>query len=84
MDRYMAGQADKAISAMLDRKSFPKFGDNIYDQMRKRDLIQVTKEMYCLAPRIFHNLKDVQEKSLLGLLNLLLNTDERENVLSID
>lgn len=51
--------------------------------MRKRDLIQVTKEMYCLAPRIFHNLKDVQEKSLLGLLNLLLNTDERENVLSI-
>lgn len=83
MDRYMAGQADKAISAMLDRKSFPAFGDNIYDQMRKRDLIQVTKEMYCLAPRIFHNLKDVQEKSLLGLLNLLLNTDERENVLSI-
>ena len=83
MNSYMAGQADKAISAMLDRKSFPAFGDNIYDQMRKKDLIQVTKEMYCLAPRIFYNLKDVQEKSLLGLLNLLLNTDERENVLSI-
>ena len=83
MNSYMAGQADKAISAMLDRKSFPTFGDNIYDQMRKEDLIQVTKEMYCLAPRIFYNLKDVQEKSLLGLLNLLLNTDERENVLSI-
>ncbi|MGO5024615.1 ATP-binding protein [Lawsonibacter sp. LCP25S3_G6] len=83
MNSYMAGQADKAISAMLDRKSFPAFGDNIYDQMRKKDLIQVTKEMYYLAPRIFYNLKDVQEKSLLGLLNLLLNTDERENVLSI-
>lgn len=83
MDQYMVGQADKAVAAMVERKTFPLFGADIYDQMRRRDLIQVTKAMYCVAPRIFHKLKDVQEKSLLGLLNLLLNTDERENVLSI-
>lgn len=83
MNDYMVGQANKAVAAMVDRKTFPFFGEGIYDQMRKRDLIQVTKAMYCVAPRIFHNLKDVQEKSLLGLLNLLLNTDERENVISI-
>ena len=83
MDQYMAGQADKAIAAMEVRRSFPHFGDDVYEQMRKKDLIQVTKAMYCFAPRIFHNLKDVQEKSLLGMLNLILNTDERENVLSI-
>lgn len=83
MDLYMAGQADKAVAAMEARKSFPHFGDDVYEQMRKKDLVQVTKAMYCYAPRIFHNLKDVQEKSLLGMLNLILNTDERENVLSI-
>ena len=33
--------------------------------------------------RIFHNLKPIQEKSLLGFLNLLLSSEERENVLSI-
>lgn len=83
MDCYMTGQADKAVSKMIERKSFPTFNDDFYDQMRKRDLVQVTKAIYCVAPRVFHKLKDIQEKSLLGMLNLLLNTDERENVLSI-
>lgn len=83
MNHYMAGQADKAVAKMVERKSFPTFSDDLYGQMRKRELLQVTKAIYCVAPRVFHQLKDVQEKSLLGMLNLLLNTDERENVLSI-
>lgn len=45
--------------------------------------MQVTKEIYRIQPRIFHNLKPIQEKSLLGFLNLLLSSEERENVLSI-
>ena len=43
MGHYMAGQADKAIDKMLKRNSFPTFRDDPYDQMRKRDLVQVTK-----------------------------------------
>lgn len=44
---------------------------------------KVTKEIYKLEPKIFYKLKPVQEKSLLGFLNLLLNSKERENVLTI-
>ena len=36
-----------------------------------------------MEPLIFHKLKQIQEKSLLGFLNLLLSSEERENVLTI-
>lgn len=80
---YMAGQAEKAVNDMIERKSFPVFSNDIYGEMRKRDLIVVTKELYRLDSRIFYKLKPVQEKSFLGFLNLLLNSEERENVLVI-
>lgn len=83
LHQHMVAQADKAIERMDARKSFPAFPNDFYGQMRKKDLIQVTKEIYRIQPGIFHSLKPIQEKSLLGFLNLLLNSEERENVLSI-
>lgn len=83
LHKHMAEQVDKAIAGMEARKSFPAFADDIYGQMRKKDLVQVTKEIYRIQPRIFHKLKPIQEKSLLSFLNLLLNSEERENVLAI-
>ena len=65
----------------MDRKSFPQFGNDIYGEMKKRELISVTKELYQLESRIFYKLKPIQEKSLLGFLNLLLDSTERENIL---
>ena len=41
------------------------------------------KGKYCAEPRIFYKLKEVQEKSLLAFLNLLLSSEERESVLDI-
>ena len=84
LSSYMSGKADEEIKKMIEeKKTFPYFSNDIYGQMRKNDLIRVTKELYCLEPRIFFKLKDVQEKSLLGFLNLLLDSEERENVLGI-
>lgn len=82
--KYMSSKADEEIDKMINiRKTFPKFSDEPYDQIRKNDLINITKELYCLDSRIFYKLKDIQEKSLLGFLNLLLNSEERENILDI-
>ncbi|MBQ3252193.1 MAG: ATP-binding protein [Oscillospiraceae bacterium] len=83
LHKHMAAQVDKAIARMEARESFPVFADDFYGQMRKKDLVQVTKEIYRIQPKIFHQLKPIQEKSLLGFLNLLLSSEERENVLSI-
>ncbi len=81
---YLSDKADKAILDMIElKKTFPEFTQDIYGQMRKRDLVKVTKEIYQLEPRIFYKLKPIQEKSFLGFLNLLLSSEERENVLVI-
>lgn len=83
LKQHMTSQADKAIAAMIERDSFPHFGNSPYDQIRRNDLIRVSREIYCFEPRIFFKLRDVQEKSLLGFLNLLLSSEERENILTI-
>lgn len=80
----MSEKADEEVQKMIDtRKTFPVFPNDDYGELRKRDLIRVTKEIYCFEPRIFYRLKDIQEKSLLAFLNLLLASEERENVLTI-
>ena len=81
---YMSQKADDAVRQMIEeRKTFPEFPDDPYGKMQKQDLEKVTKEIYKIEPKIFYKLKPVQEKSLLGFLNLLLNSRERENVLTI-
>lgn len=81
---YLSDKAEEAVEAMItERKTFPEFPSDVYGQMRKNDLKKVTKEIFKLEPLIFHKLKPIQEKSLLGFLNLLLSSEERENVLII-
>lgn len=84
MKLFLSNKAEEEIDKMITvKKTFPKFSNDMYGQLQKEDLIRVTKELYCLEPKIFYKLKDIQEKSLLGFLNLLLNSEERENVLNI-
>lgn len=84
LNQYMSGRADNEIKKMIEeRRTFPAFPDDEYGKIRKDDLIRVAKELYCLEPRIFYKLKDIQEKSLLAFLNLLLGSEERENILTV-
>ncbi len=81
---YMAKRADSEIHKMIyERKTFPIFPNDACGEIKKKDLIRVTKGLYCTEPKLFYKLKEIQEKSLLGFLKLLLSSEERENVLSI-
>ena len=80
---FLSAQATKAVQDMIDRESFPTFSDDIPGQLQKKDLMTVTQELYKLDARIFYKLKPIQEKSLLGFINLLLQSEERENMLDI-
>lgn len=80
---FLSAQATKAVQDMMDRESFPTFSDDIPGQLQKKDLMTVTQELYKLDARIFYKLKPIQEKSLLGFINLLLQSEERENMLDI-
>lgn len=80
---FLVQQADAELYKMEQKGNFPRFADDEYGKLRKKDFETVTRELYCVEPRIFHKLNDTQEKSLLGFLNLLLSSEERENVLQI-
>lgn len=75
--------AEKLVLKYEKDGVFPQFANNRYDQERKRDLVNVVKELYYVQPKLFKGLKSEQEKTFIGFLNLLLDTDERENILGI-
>jgi hypothetical protein len=81
---FIRGNAAEVLVSRLEIKGvFPKFSNNQYDLERKKDLVSVVKELYCVQPKVFKGLKTEQEITFLGFLNLLLDTDERENILQI-
>lgn len=83
LHQFLVAQADKRLVHWGEKGVLPSFPSDEYGQLRKKDFETITKELYCVEPKIFHLLKPKQEKSLLGFLNLLLSSDERENLLSI-
>ena len=81
--QFVKKDADRLIKKMQSDGGFPKFGDTAFEFERKNDLVNVVKEIYCVEPRIFKGLKKQPQQSILGFLNLLLSTDERENIIKI-
>jgi hypothetical protein len=76
-------KADELISKYRKQNIFPLFKNNPYDNLRKEDLEQVVKEIYCVQPKIFQGLKNTQSKTIIGFLNLLLDSDQRDDILNI-
>lgn len=81
--QFLLVRADKYIDDLDDKALLPDFGSSDLGQCRKRDFVNVTREIYCAEPKIFYQLKPQQSKSLLGFLALLLDSSERENILSV-
>ncbi|WP_271810479.1 ATP-binding protein [Clostridium beijerinckii] len=82
VELYIKTQAPKKIEELEKDGAFPKFKNNKYDEMKKEDLKEVLTEIYVIQPKIFNcNLE--HKKTIVGFLNLLLDTDEREGIINI-
>ncbi|WOD43176.1 ATP-binding protein [Hwangdonia lutea] len=82
-DFIRENRAEALIVEYRKKNIIPKFKNNAYDQARKQDLENVVKELYCTEPKIFKSLKPTQSKTLVGFLNLLLDSEERDKILMI-
>jgi hypothetical protein len=76
-------KAEELIENYNRNKIFPDFKNTPYEKLRKDDLQNVVKEIYCVEPKIFLKLNKTQKKTFVGFLNLLLDSEERENILNI-
>lgn len=56
---------------------------NEYEEPLYNELKDTVKGIYTVQPKIFKNLQNVPAKALVGCLKLLLQTDKREDVLTI-
>lgn len=81
---FLKGEAADKLILKYEREGiFPKFKNNRYDQERRNDLVGIVKSIYCIEPKIFQGLNKEQQKVSIGLINLLLDTDERDNVIEL-
>lgn len=75
--------AHKAWQGFEDRKTIPQYRDNEIENIRKDSLKQVVESLYTIEPAIFVGLKPEQEKTMLGLMDIVLDSDEKEDVIKI-
>lgn len=75
---------EKYIRDIQKRDVLPYFAmDNKDDVTKRSDLLAVTRILYGIVPRVFRGLKADQERALLGLLNLVLQTGMRNQLQSV-
>lgn len=82
-DEFLSGDSEGAIDRFRDRGTLPTFGEDVFSKQQEENYIEVLKGVYKTAPTLFIDMSKPQEKSMLGLLNLSLKSDEREHVLDI-
>lgn len=81
--QFIRKRSDTLIEGFESDKIFPIFSEDKYGQLRKKDLENVVREMYCVQPRIFKGANIEQKRVIVQFLDLLLNSEERENILII-
>ncbi|MGJ1430167.1 ATP-binding protein [Sphingobacterium spiritivorum] len=80
--KYIKEKAAATYLADIEQKAvLPVFSSA--EQDKKQDLLHVIKELYCIQPKIFMGIKTETEKTLIGLLHLLLSTPQRDNILPL-
>lgn len=70
-------QALRLIQEYTEKGIFPN------EKIKSADLETVLMEIYCAEPRVFQTSNLQQSKMVVGLLNLLLATNQNEHILGL-
>lgn len=80
---FLKGQAQLMVSKFKEEKVFPAFGTDDWDKVRMEGLEDFVKNLYEVEPVVFMKLNKEQKKIFLELLNLVMDSGERENLFKI-
>jgi len=81
--KFIERNAESLIEKLEEEKVFPEFGKSSYEIERRNEFVILTKSVFKLQPRLFIKVAPLQKKSFLGLLKLVIDSDERENIIKI-
>ncbi len=81
---FVNGEAAEKLITNYERNGvIPPFKNDKYDQARKEDLINVVRGLYSIEPKLFVGLNKEQQKISIGLITILLETDERDTIIEL-
>lgn len=80
---FLHRSADTLIQGFEEESVLPAFGNNPWDRLRRTELETVVKGLYEAEPALFSQLNTEQKKTFLGLLNLALDSAERDNLFTL-
>lgn len=80
---FLHAKAVQYIEKCQKDKTFPEFGNNQWDNARKKSLENLVTEFFEIEPQIFITLTKKQQKVLLALLNLVMDNDVRDDLFKI-
>ncbi|UIR56963.1 ATP-binding protein [Sphingobacterium sp. SRCM116780] len=75
--------ADKHLLQTQEKQLLPLISEDFGDKVDQQDLLDVLRELYCVEPKIFNGLRPSQQKTFLGMLQLLLRSDKRRAIQSM-
>ncbi|MCH5178081.1 MAG: ATP-binding protein [Prevotellaceae bacterium] len=80
---FLKEQANVLINSYHRDKVFPYFGNSEWEEKRKEELEELVKNLYEVEPRVFLKLNTEQKSIFLQLLNLIIDSGERESLFKI-
>lgn len=80
---FLRKQAEVLINKYETEKVFPQFKENDWDKVREEGFKNLVKEMYKVEPAVFTKLNKEQKRIFLELLNLVMDSAERESLFKI-
>jgi len=80
---FLKAYADKIIDAFVEDNAFPVYSNDPWDKFRREELESVMKELYQVEPRIFSKLNVEQKRTFAHLLDLVIDSGERDRLLKI-
>lgn len=81
--KFVVEVAGKRLLSRYEAKGIIRKPKNSYDKVLVDDLKKTIAAMYEAQPKIFINLQDKPARTLVGTVELLLQTDKREDLLDI-
>lgn len=80
---FLKEKSQQIVDKFKQEKVFPVFGSDDWDKLRMDSFEDLVKNMYEVEPAIFMKLNKEQKKIFLELLNLVMDSRERNNLFKI-
>lgn len=81
---FLRKHSDNLINELEKVSAFPNYNTkNFFEKMRRDELENVVRELYQVQPKVFSGLNPEQKKTLVRFLDLIMQSDEANNLISI-